>query len=81
MDDQQFGVWFQPQQETLLLSSVFRPALEPTQSPAQWVLGALSLGVKRQRHEGDHSPTSIAEVKNGKATPPLHLSFHDVVFH
>jgi hypothetical protein len=29
------------------LASVFRPALRPTQSPVQWVLGVISLGVKR----------------------------------
>jgi hypothetical protein len=27
---------------------------EPTQPPTQWVLGALSLGVKRPVHEADH---------------------------
>jgi hypothetical protein len=40
-----------------------RPALWPTQPPIQWVPGALSLGVKRQGREADHSPPSSAEVK------------------
>jgi hypothetical protein len=36
----------------------------PTQPPIQWVPGALSLEVKRQGHEADHSPPFSAEVKN-----------------
>jgi hypothetical protein len=35
--------------------------------PVQWVLGALSPGIKRQKLKGDHSPPSSAEVKNGGA--------------
>jgi hypothetical protein len=31
----------------LLYTTTSRTALEPTQPPIQWVLGALSLGVKR----------------------------------
>jgi len=42
---------------------VSRLALGPTQPPIQWVPGALSLGVKQQGHEADHSPPSSAEVK------------------
>jgi hypothetical protein len=38
-------------------------ALGPTQPPIQWVLEALSLGVKRPGREADHSPPSSAEVK------------------
>jgi hypothetical protein len=34
-----------------------------TQPPIQWVLGALSLWVKRPGREADHSPPSGAEVK------------------
>jgi hypothetical protein len=44
--------------------TVSRPALGPTQPPIQWVLGALSLGVKRPWCEADHSPPPNAEVKN-----------------
>jgi hypothetical protein len=40
-----------------------RHADPPTQPPIQWVLGALSPGVKRPEREADHSPTR-AEVKN-----------------
>jgi hypothetical protein len=35
----------------------------PTQLPVQWVLGALSSGLKRQGREADHSPPTSAEVK------------------
>jgi hypothetical protein len=40
-----------------------RPALGPTQPPAQWVQGALSAGVKRPGREADYSPSISAEVK------------------
>jgi hypothetical protein len=40
-----------------------RTALGPIQPPIQWVPGALSLGVKRQGREADHSSPSSAEVK------------------
>jgi hypothetical protein len=40
-----------------------RPALEPTQPPAQWIPGALSPGVKRPGREADHSPPNSAEIK------------------
>jgi hypothetical protein len=40
-----------------------RTALGPTQPPIKWVLGALSLGVKRPGREADHSPPSSAKVK------------------
>jgi hypothetical protein len=46
-----------------LFNTASRMALGPTQPPTQWVPGALSLGVKRQRRESDHSPPSSAEVK------------------
>jgi hypothetical protein len=47
----------------------------PTHPPLQWVLGALSLGVKQQGHEADNSPPSCAKVKKGGAIPPLsHIS-------
>jgi hypothetical protein len=44
-----------------------------TQPPIQWVPGALSLGVKRQGRETDHSPPTSAEIKKAwiyTATPP-----------
>jgi hypothetical protein len=47
-----------------LFTNMSRTALGSTQPPIQWVDGALSLGVKRPRHEADHSPPSTAEVKD-----------------
>jgi hypothetical protein len=50
-----------------------RPVLGPSQPPIQWVLGVLSLGVKRPAREADHSPPTSAEVKKtwiSISTPP-----------
>jgi hypothetical protein len=44
-----------------------------TQTSIQWLPGAISPRVKRPEHEADHSPPSSAEVKNGRAIPPLSL--------
>jgi hypothetical protein len=63
-----------------LFTTASRTALGPTQPPIQWVLEALSLGVKRPGRETDHSPPSTAEVKNAwsyTSTPPVRL--HGVV--
>jgi hypothetical protein len=46
-----------------LFTTTSGPALGPTQSPIQWVPGALSLGVKLPEREVDHSPPSSAEVE------------------
>jgi hypothetical protein len=56
------------------------PTLWSTQPPVHWVAGALSPGVKRLGHVGDHSPASSAELSNGGSIPPLpHLSlWHNV---
>jgi hypothetical protein len=48
-----------------------RVPVGPTQPPIQWVLGALSPGVKRPVCVADHSPPSDAEVKNDGSMPPL----------
>jgi hypothetical protein len=50
--------------KNFLFSTSSRPALGPTQSPIQWVPGALSPGVKLQGREADHLPPTSAEVKN-----------------
>jgi hypothetical protein len=63
-----------------LFTTAFRMALGPTQSPIQWVPVALSLGVKRQGREDDHSSPSSVEVKNAlsyTSTPLVRL--HGVV--
>jgi hypothetical protein len=62
------------------MKTVSRTALGPTQSPIQWVPGALSLGAKRPGREADHSPPSSAEVKECVRLylhSPIRL--HDVV--
>jgi hypothetical protein len=46
------------------LTSVSRPAMEPTQLPVQWVPGVLSPGKARPGRDADHSPPSSAEVRN-----------------
>jgi hypothetical protein len=54
-----------------LFFAVFRLALGCTQPPIQWVQEALSLGIKGQGCEADHTPPSSAKVKNGGAILPL----------
>jgi hypothetical protein len=57
-----------------------RMALGPTQPPTQWVLVALSLGVKQLGHEADHSPPSRAKVRNAQSyTSTQPLCLHGVV--
>jgi hypothetical protein len=66
--------------ESFLFATAFRPALEPTDPPVQWELGALSPRVKRPEREDDHSPTTCAEIKKVwiyTFIPPIRL--HDVV--
>jgi hypothetical protein len=46
-----------------LFTTASRTVPGPTQPPIQWVPGALSLGVKQQGREADHSPPPSAEVK------------------
>jgi hypothetical protein len=47
-----------------LFTPTSRPALGLTQPPIQWVPGVLSLAVKRQGREANHSSPSNAEVEN-----------------
>jgi hypothetical protein len=55
----------------VLVSTMSRMALGPTQPPIQWVPGVLSLGVKQLGCEADHSPPSSAKVRMCGAIPPL----------
>jgi len=48
-----------------LFTKKSRLALGCTQLPYQWLLEALSPGIKRPVREVNHSPTSSAKVKNG----------------
>jgi hypothetical protein len=45
--------------------------------PIQWVLGAISLAIKRPGHEADHSPPPSAEVNNAWSymSTPKHTSW------
>jgi hypothetical protein len=63
LDDRGSKVRFPAGAGTFLFTTASRTVLGPTQSPIQWVPGALSLGVKRPAREADHSPPSSAEVK------------------
>jgi hypothetical protein len=63
-------------QGILLFATASRPTLGPTHPSIQWVLGALSPGVKRPGREADHSPHSSAEVQNAWS----HTSTHPYVF-
>jgi hypothetical protein len=47
-----------------LFTTASRTAMGPTQSPIQWVPGALSLGVKQLGREADYSPPSSAKIKD-----------------
>jgi hypothetical protein len=69
LDSPGFDSWLG--QEIFLCSTVARTAMRLTQSPIQWVPGALSPGVKHLGCEADHSPPSNAELKNAGAIPPL----------
>ena len=62
-------------QGMFLLSSKWRPALGLTQSPIQWVLGALSPPVKRPRLAANHSPPINTEW-NYTAIPPHMFPWH-----
>jgi hypothetical protein len=64
LDDRMIGVDSRRELGIFLLVIASRPALGPTQPPIQWVLGALSLGVKWPGRESVHSPPSSTEVKN-----------------
>jgi len=59
-----------------LFTTVSRRALVPTEPRIQSVPGAFSMGAKRPGRETDHSPTSVAEIKNAwsyTSTPPMRL--------
>jgi hypothetical protein len=58
-----------------LFNTMSRPALGPTRSPIQWVLGALSQGVKQLGHEAGHWPPSSAKVREC-AELYLHSQIH-----
>jgi hypothetical protein len=70
------GFCSQKRDETLLYSTASRQPLRSTQSPIQWVMKAISMGVKRPECEADHIPPSSATVKNGGAIPTTPVSLN-----
>jgi hypothetical protein len=73
LDDRMIEVRFPVGLGIFLFTTPSRPTLRPTQPPIQWVAGALSLGVKREEREADHSHPSSADVKEC-VDPYLHSS-------
>jgi hypothetical protein len=65
--------------KNFLFSKSSRPALGSTQSPMQWVPGALSPRVKRPGREADHSPQARGEVKNVDLYIHSPIRLHGVV--
>jgi hypothetical protein len=65
-----------------LLATMSRLRLGPTQPPIQWIMEALSTGVKWPGCEADHSAPSSAKVKNAwsyTSTPPhIFMALHIV---
>jgi hypothetical protein len=57
--------------KNFLFSTSSRPTLGPTQPPIQWVLGALSPGLKKPGREADHLPPTRVEVKQHGSIHPL----------
>jgi hypothetical protein len=51
LDDRGIGVQFPAGIRIFLFSAASWPAQGPTQSPTQWILGALSAEIKRQERE------------------------------
>jgi len=73
-------VWFLEGAGTFLLATVSRPAMGNYKFPIQWVLDALSLGVKRLGHETNHSPSASAKVKNAWTYTSTHpICLHGMV--
>jgi hypothetical protein len=66
-------IYAQQGKEFSLSIIVVQTALGWTRPPIQWVLAALSPGVKQQGREADHSPLASAKIKKMwiyTSTPP-----------
>jgi len=57
-------VRFSAGERDIFFATASRMALGHTQLPSQWVIGDLSLGVKRPVREAYHSPPSSSKFKN-----------------
>jgi hypothetical protein len=73
------GVRFLARTRDYSLSHRFR--ISSGAHPVSYLIGTgvLFSGAKRPGREGDHSPSSSAEVKNGGAILPLPICLHGVV--
>jgi hypothetical protein len=60
-------------------STVFRPALRPTQPPIQWVPRGFSLRLKIPWREADHSLPSTTDVNNDETIPSFPIRVHGIV--
>jgi hypothetical protein len=58
-----------------VLTTACNLALVPTQPPTQWILRALSLGIKRSGCEADHSIRLLPRLRIRGAIPPLPIVF------
>jgi hypothetical protein len=70
-----YGLDSVPNRGKIFLSSYASTlALAPPKTPIVRVPGALSLGVKQQGHEADHSPPSVQIKNSGAILPFPHIS-------
>jgi hypothetical protein len=64
----------------LLFCMIMKHSLLLYEMTLQWILEALTPGVKRSERKADHSPPSSAKVKNGwSCTYTLTIRIHGVV--
>jgi hypothetical protein len=68
------GVRFPVEAGIFFFGIASRQALEPIKPPFQWERGTTSPRVKQPKHEADHLPPPIAEVKNACSIPTLPTS-------
>jgi hypothetical protein len=73
------GFGYRQGKTIFLYSTASKSALGTTQPPIQCVPRVLSLRIKRQQREADHTPPSNTEVKNGGAIPQLPHNLHNIV--
>jgi hypothetical protein len=60
-------------------ATISGPTLGLIQPVIQWVLGKISLEVKRLEREAYHSSLSITEVKDGGVIRPFPIRLHGMV--
>jgi hypothetical protein len=73
-------LWFDSRQGRQIFLFSIASTPEPTQPPIQGEPGTLSPRLKRPGREGNHSPSSSAEVKKVGVIPHCPICLHGVVF-